>query len=343
MTQRENILRVINFEHPEYIPVNFVVSESVYTHDDPNAIEELLESHPIIAGKHRMQWDLVPKDKSKVDQEHIYYDDFGVEWKGDIDGIRGVIQKHPLEDFSKIKDYKFPEIPKFNLEADRENIKKIKEAGYFTTGGLDHGHTFLRLTDLCGYENVLCGMVDEDKDLIDLMNRLEEYNYAYIDHITKVGYDMISYPEDLGMQVGPMISPALFRKYIKPTYKRLMKPARDAGAIIHMHSDGDIRTLADDLIDGGVDILNIQDLVNGIDWIHDKFFGKYALDLDIDRQNITVFGEPSDVENLIREEVTKLSSPAGGLMMVYGWYAGTPLKNIKALMDALEKYMYYWD
>ena len=343
MTQRENMLRVIRFERPDYIPVNFAVNASVFSHYDPHAVEELLESHPIIAGPGRMRWDLVPKEGDKVDEDVIYYDAFGVEWKGAIDGIRGVIQKHPLEDFSKIRSYKFPALPEFHLEDDRARVAQAKERGQFTQNGLEHGHTFLRLTDLCGFENVLMGMADEDEDLICLIHELEEYNAAFTDHFAKVGYDMISYPEDLGMQIGPMISPALFRKFIKPSYQRLMKPARDAGAIIHMHSDGDVRTLADDLIDGGVDILNIQDLVNGIDWIRERFFGKYALDLDVDRQKVTVFGTSAEVDALVREEVEKLSSPAGGLMMVFGWYAGTPLENIKALMDAFEKYMFMWD
>ena len=343
MTQRENMLKVIRFDHPDYIPIAFHVNDSVYSHYDPHAVEELLESHPIIAGKGRMRWDLVPKNKSDVDQNVTYFDEFGVQWKGAIDGIRGVIQKHPLEDFSKIRDYQFPPIPKFNLERDREQVAKTKDNGWFTSAGLPHGHTFLRLTDLCGFENVLMGMADEDEELIELIGKLEEYNAAFIQHYAQVGYDMISYPEDLGMQIGPMISPDLFREFIKPSYQRLMKPARDAGAIIHMHSDGDVRTLADDLIDGGVDVLNIQDLVNGIDWIREKFFGKYAIDLDVDRQKVTVFGTPAEVDALVREEVEKLSSPAGGLMMIFGWYAGTPLENIKALMDAFEKYMYYWD
>ena len=343
MTQRENMLRVIRFERPDYIPVNFAVSDSVFSHYDPHAVEELLASHPIIAGKERMNWNKVPQSKDEIDRPHIYYDEFGVEWKGDIDGIRGVIQKHPLDDFSKIKYYKFPEIPKFNIEEERKKVEKAKNDGFFTVSGLPHGHTFLRLTDLCGYSNVLCGMMDEDAEMESLIKKLEDYNYAFSEFYSKAGYDMISFPEDLGMQSGPMISPSLFRKYIKPSYRRLMKPARDAGAVIHMHSDGDVRTLADDLIDGGVDILNIQDLVNGIDWIHDKFFGKYALELDIDRQNITVFGTPKDVDDLIRKEVTTLSSPSGGLMLIYGWYAGTPIENIRALMDALEKYMFYWD
>ena len=342
MTPRENMLRVIRYEHPDYIPVTFCVNDSVFSHYDPHAVEELLESHPLIAGKKKMRWDLVPQAGQPVDEDHVYYDEFGVEWKGSIDGIRGVIQKHPLEDFTKIADYRFPAVPRFDLAATAARVEADKRRGVFTVAGLPHGHTFLRLTDLCGYENVLMGLTDEDEALLSLVSRLEEYNAAFTDFYARCGYDMISYPEDLGMQFGPMISPDLFRRFIQPSYRRLMRPARDAGAIIHMHSDGDIRTLADDLIDGGVDILNIQDLVNGIDWIRGKFFGRYALELDIDRQKVTVFGTPDEVKALVREEVTKLSSPAGGLMLIYGWYAGTPLANVRALMDALEQYMYYW-
>ncbi len=342
MTNRENILRTIRFEHPEHIPIVFHIADAVFHNYDPHAIEELLESHPIIAGKHRMRWDMVEQTRAADEQITEFTDAFGVEWKGVIDGIRGAVQKHPLADLDLVRDYQFPAVPQFNLEADRANVQNAKDNGYFTGAGLEHGHTFLRLTDLCGYENTLMAMADDDDNMKLLIAKLEDYNAAFINHYAKVGYDMLSFPEDLGMQVGPMISPSLFREYIKPSYKRLMQPARDSGAIIHMHSDGDIRTLVDDLIDGGVDILNLQDLVNGIDWIRDRFAGKKCIELDIDRQKVTVFGTPAEVDALIREEVEKLSSPAGGLMMIYGWYPGTPLENIRALMDAMEKYMFYW-
>ncbi len=154
--------------------------------------------------------------------------------------------------------------------------------------------------------------------------------------------DMISYPEDLGMQVGPMLSPDHFRTYIKPVYQRMMKPARDRGCIVHMHSDGDIRTLVDDLVDGGVEVINLQDLVNGIDWIADRFAGKTCIDLDIDRQTITAQGTPEQVDALIREEVEKLGCKEGGLMMVYGLYPGVSMENVGALMDAMERYAGYY-
>ena len=61
-----------------------------------------------------------------------------------------------------------------------------------------------------------------------------------------------------------------------------------------MHSDGDIRGyLVDDLVVSGVeDALNLQDLVNGIDWIAARLKGRVCIDLDIDRQSVTRFGSP---------------------------------------------------
>ena len=109
-----------------------------------------------------------------------------------------------------------------------------------------------------------------------------------------------------------------------------------------MHSDGDIKTLADDLIDSGVEVINLQDLVNGIDWIADRFRGKICVELDIDRQFITANGTPAQIDSLIREEVERIATPEGGLCMIYGLYPGVPIENVKALMDAMEKYSTYY-
>lgn len=157
-----------------------------------------------------------------------------------------------------------------------------------------------------------------------------------------MGVERMGYAEDLGMQVGPMLSPAHFRTYIKPVYQRLMRPARERGVIVHMHSDGDIRLLADDLIEGGVQVINLQDLVNGIDWIAARFAGRICVDLDIDRQLVTAKGTPEQIDALIREEVSKIGGKRGGLMMTYGWYPGVPLENARAVMDAMETYALFY-
>ncbi|HUW55925.1 MAG TPA: hypothetical protein VMZ92_04770, partial [Planctomycetota bacterium] len=101
---------------------------------------------------------------------------------------------------------------------------------------------------------------------------------------------------------------------------------------------GYVMDIIDRVIDCGVTIVNLQDLVNGIDAMARELKGRVCIDLDVDRQKVTRFGTPRQVDRLIREEVETLGSKAGGLMMVHGVYPGIPLENIKATMDAMEKY-----
>jgi uroporphyrinogen decarboxylase len=284
----------------------------------------------------------------KQREDEPYTDPWGCVWETTENGITGVVRRHPLEDWSKFNGYNGPDPGKtdgtfpIDWQTIHERVDQQKKNGELVRGGLPHGHTFLRLLDIRGFENLTFDMHDEAPELGALIEMVETFNHQCVIRWLECDPDMMSYPEDLGMQFGPMLSPKSFCKYIKPIYQRLMKPARERNCIVHMHSDGDIRTLVDDLIDGGVEVINLQDLVNGIDWIADKFSGRTCIDLDIDRQSITARGTPEQIDHLIREEVEKMGSEKGGLMMVYGLYPGVPIENIKALMDAMEKYATYY-
>ena len=70
--------------------------------------------------------------------------------------------------------------------------------------------------------------------------------------------------------------------------------------------------------------------------------GKCCIELDIDRQSVTVNGTPADIDRFIRSEVEALGSRQGGLCMIYGLYPGTPIENAAAVMDAMEKYAFYF-
>lgn len=349
MTHRENMLRVLRFEHPEYIPMGFWINDACWNHYPHEALFELMESHPhLFPGFKRPKGIFVPQYGNCARKDHPYTDDFGCLWETTEDGITGTVVKHPLADWNNLANYRFPDpsrccgIGDVNWEETREWVKKAKEEGQFTQGGLRHGHTFLQICDIHGYENVIYDMMDEEPKLEELLKAVTDFNLYIIKQYVDMGVDMISYPEDLGMQYGPMVSPEAFRKYIAPCYKRLMDPAKEKGIMVHMHSDGDIRTLLPYILESGVQAINLQDLVNGIDWIEEHLKGKFCIDLDIDRQKITPYGTPQQVRDLIREEVTRIGSPQGGLMMIYGLYPGVPLENIKALMDAMEDYMFYY-
>lgn len=346
----DNFTRAVRFERPDYIPMSFIINKSCWHHYSKDFLWDLMEEHKLLFPNFkRPSPDWMPKYGNVSRKDAPYTDVMGCTWMTSDNGITGTVVKHPLEDWNafgtiwKIADPNTTNgLDYVNWEEKEEIWKATKADGKSFKGSLRHGHTFLQLCDLRGYENLLCDMIDEEPKLDELIEQLLEFNLSIVKRFVNAGCSSMCYPEDLGMQVGPMLSPNMFRRYIKPSYKKLIKPAQDAGIPIHMHSDGDIRLLVDDIVDSGVEVINLQDLVNGIDWIADRFRGRICVELDVDRQMITPWGTPDDIDSLIREEVQKIATPEGGLCMIYGLYPGIPPENVRAVMDAMEKYAFYF-
>jgi len=344
----ENTLRAIRFERPEHIPMIFWINPACWHHYQHDTLFELMAEHRILFPDFTAEDAVLPELAPWEQAGEPYTDSWGCVWETTDDGITGSVTRNPFADWDALGDFTPPDPAQTNGMSDiswsaiEDKIQAATTKGKYGVGSLEHGHAFMRLSYLRGYEQLLLDMADGDARLKKLIEMVENFSLGIVQRYVDVGAAVIRYPEDLGMQVGPMLSPEQFRAYIKPIYKNLMAPAHEAGCLVHMHSDGDIRDLVDELVVGGVDALNLQDLVNGIDWIAAKLKGRICVDLDIDRQQITRFGSPEKIDELIRSEVEKLGSPEGGLMMIYGLYPGVPLENIQAVMDAMERYAAFY-
>ncbi len=347
-TITENTLRAIRFERPDYIPMIFWINPACWHHYPQDILFELMAEHPLLFPDFNSDNKTLPELAPWERADKPYTDSWGCIWETTDDGITGSVTQHPLEDWDAFENFIPPDPAHTNGMAAidwstiKTKIQTTQAEGKRAAGSLEHGHAFLRLSYLRGYENLLFDMVDGDKRLFQLIEMVESFSLGIVRRYIDSGVTMMQFPEDLGMQVGPMLSPEQFKTYIKPLYENVMAPAREAGCLIHMHSDGDIRDLADDLTDSSVDALNLQDLVNGIDWIEANLKGRICIDLDIDRRQVTLFGTPGQIDELIRREAQQLGNPEGGLMMIYGLYPGVPIENVKALMDAMEKYATFY-
>lgn len=347
--KREVVLNAIRFERPDYIPMKFHINPACWNAYPQNELFDLMESHPFLFPDFsRPQIPFIPQYANVARKEQPYIDDWGCLWETTVDGITGTVTKHPLDEWEKFAAYQIPDPQKcmgiglVDWEKEAESIRFLKKNGCLTMNGLRHGHTFLQLCDIRGYENIIFDMQDEIPELEHLLEKIAEFNLYIVKRYLDMDVDIITYAEDLGMQIGPMLSPDNFKKYILPCYKRLTEPAREKGTIVHMHSDGDIRTLMPYLMECGIEVFNLQDQVNGIPWIKDTLKGKVCVELDIDRQKVTPYGTAEDIDQMILEEVRELGSKQGGLMMIYGLYPKVPLENVRALMDAMEKYAFYY-
>ncbi len=341
--------KAITFDFPECTPMFFWINDACWEYYGSKVLLDLMEAHPFLFPDFkRPEEPYLPNYALVARKDEPYVDDWGCLWETTTNGITGTVTKHPLANWDDFATYTPPDYETCMGigPADWIQAAKIlgaeKKKGKQITGGLRHGHTFLQLCDILGYENFLFSMHDNHPLLPKLIDQIEEFNTGILKKYIAMDVDIMGYPEDLGMQIGPMVSPDLFKKYIKPVYQRMMNLAREKDILVHMHSDGHLHALIDDIIEGGVQVMNLQDLVNGVDWIANKFAGKVCVDLDVDRQFVTRTGTPKEIDELIEYEVKTLGSKAGGLIMTYHLQHGVPVENIKAVMDAMEKYAFMW-
>ena len=339
MNRRENYLRTINFNNPQRIIMNCYINPSCFEFYDKKTIIDIMSRHKkLFSYSDRLLAKFPPIYAINARVNRPYIDNWGCKWETTTNGITGTVTQHPLADLSKIDQYVVPKVKKYSSLL-KGAFTIGKKLGIMSELGLPHGHTFLRLCDICGYENLMYAMCDEDENFLKLLKIVEDYNVNSVINMAKMKPDIISLPEDLGMQVGPMLSPAHFKKYIKPIYKKMISHIDTKQTTIHMHSDGDVRLLFDDIIETGVRIINLQDATNGIDWIEKNVAGKYAIELDIDRR---LPWKASEINGVIKNYIERLSTKKGGLMFKFGLYGGLPYDKIEAIMDAMENNIFYY-
>ena len=349
LTERENFLRNARRQGPEFMPCYFVISGASWE-QWREEMEEVVLRHPLLFPGYRKgqrRFDCLDYGESDL-QEGGFEDAWGCVWSVPERGLTGIVTGHPLEDWSAFETWQPPDPARQNdfgpidWQAERESIDRAHAQGRPAARGPAHGFLFLRLTYLRGFENAMLDMATGEPRLRELIARVEGFNEGLARRYRELGADALDLPEDLGTQTGPVISPAMFREWIMPSYKRLVAPCKAAGMVTMLHSDGHILQLLDLFEEIGFDIVNPQDLVNGIENLEHEAKGRFCIRLDVDRQKVVPFGTAQEIEELIEEGVRRLGSPAGGLELICGIYPPTPPENVDAVCRAMEKYRTWW-
>ncbi len=332
--RREEFLKVVHREGDGTVPARVSVNATVWD-ENREYLEEVAEKAPHVDVG-------VARDPVRAHENEVR-DAWGCLWHYPGDYLDGQVVKHPLEDWSLWKTYRPPDPKDYtDWEKARKDVERAKKEGKVAWGWVEHGFLYLRLTYLRGFENFMLDVAEDKKELRELVEVVTDYWCEVVHRWLKLGVDAVSFGDDLGHQNALPISPARWRELIKPSYRRIFSLCRERGVEVYLHTDGYIVDIVPDLLEVGVTILNPQDLVNGLDNLKKLAWGKVCIDLDIDRQKITVFGTPEEVEEHIFSCVRTLGSPRGGLMLIYGAYPGTPVENIGAAISAMEKYHDWW-
>jgi uroporphyrinogen decarboxylase len=339
-----NYIRAIQFDRPEWTPCRVALLPAAWLKYRED-LEGVVLAHPRVFPGYRPG----ARDFEDVGGNPLYElgrrtDCWGTVWENVERGMDSHPVDHPLKDWAEFRGYRPPDPLRDDLFGPREDWQTVRRrmadararGDLAAGGGLWHGFMYMRLFYLRGFENLMVDMAADEPRLPGLIRMVEAYNLAVIRRYLELGAEYMQLGDDLGHQDALPMGPDGWRKWIKPSYMRLLDPCRRAGVPVYLHTDGHVLEIIGDLIEAGVRVLNPQIRANGLEGLREQAKGRVALDQDLDRQ-LFPFATASQIEDHIGEVFEGLHAPEGGLMLLAECGPDVPLENIDTICTTLER------
>jgi uroporphyrinogen decarboxylase len=319
MKSRERVLLAL--EHQEADRVSLFAPNVMNTHEPyDERVQAFLDQFPFDRLAHVGGVVGHPSEKREIAPD-IFVDGYGCRYEYRGVGLPYCVHS-PLAEAETVADVEAfdwpdPDAPGLIATDVRERAQVLYDQGEFLTSvGLPpifHQYHYLR-----GFER---WMLD-----VRLSPAVHEAISSHLVHIHgtllmrllgEVGdcIDIVSAGDDLGWSASPYMSPADFRKLIKPHYKDLIGQIKGRYPHIkfYLHSHGQIMDLVPDLIECGVDVLNPILPLDNMDPVRLKreFGDALCFHGGIDVEHVLPFGTVDEVREHVRRAIDILA-PGGG-------------------------------
>jgi uroporphyrinogen decarboxylase len=153
-----------------------------------------------------------------------------------------------------------------------------------------------------GIENHMMYMMLFEKELCEVYKRQAEWNKRFALNCLDMGIDMIHVSDDWGAQDRLMFSPESWRKMIFPYHKITCDAVKRKGGYLSLHSDGNINSVLDGIVELGFDVVHPFQESAGMSF--EKYLEKYGRSFAImgglDVQNAIGFGKLNFLESEIK-------------------------------------------
>jgi len=131
---------------------------------------------------------------------------------------------------------------------------------------------FERLAALMGFEDALVAIASEPEEVDALFTAITDYKVAALDYIIDAYHpDTITYFDDVATQRNLFISPATYRKLIKPHHKRFAQECLKRGVMPIYHCCGYAQDIIEDMIDCGWVAWTSVQISNDIEALIEKY------------------------------------------------------------------------
>ncbi len=197
---------------------------------------------------------------------------------------------------------------------------------------------FDRAQALLTVEELLAAVASEPELLEILLDTIADYQVGLVEAMMEAGVAGVRFTDDWGMQSSLFISPAQWRRLLKPRLARMYQAVKGRGGLVFQHSCGHIDEIVPDLIELGLDVLDpCQPASNDILSWKKRFGNRLCFMGGLDTQTYLSFGTPNDV----RREVLKVLATmarGGGYIAAPSHRIRIPEANKRAMMEALQAF-----
>jgi hypothetical protein len=309
----EQVKRAIHRRSPEYVPILFFNQDQ----EQSDLIVVDVVRHFMGLSEDRSEW--------------------GFAWEK-LDRTMGQPRQPILPDWNGLSTLEVPDPGDPGRFAHVPGVMRRYGERYYLASLVLTGFTVMSF--LRGFAALLVDLAEERPEVAELADRVFGFEEGVIGRLASAGFHGVAFYDDWGTQENLIISPALWRRYFKARYRRQFDLAHQLGLEVYFHSCGYIREIVPDLIEIGVDMLNLsQPNLYDIPELGRSFGGRVCFVCPVSYQTTSISGSETEILADVRALIEHLGRFEGGLIGYVEEYSsiGMSEQNYRACIRAFRQ------
>jgi len=267
MTSKERVLTAFASNIPDRVPINYMANTDIdrrlkeHFGLQPDDTEGLRQSLGVDFRAVVPPY-IGPKLHKEISERGVIVDDWGIHrrWIEHESGGYWDYCDFPLRDATEeeIADWPMPSADDFDYSVVSNYCERNKDYAIYV-GDVGQADIINKGGMLRGTEQALVDLITENPAGMLLAERRTNIQCEIL-HRTleaaKDGVDFLWMGEDLGTQIGPLISLDLYRKLLRPIHQKFVNLARSFGLPVMIHSCGSSSWAFEDFIEMGISVVD---------------------------------------------------------------------------------------
>ena len=220
--------------------------------------------------------------------------------------------------------------------------KKSKNPNMCIMAQDDYASVFPPAWQAFGMNAFVRNLKKDPKLIVEILDYSTEIVIGLFKAYSELGVKIFFEASDLAFRSGPLINPKYVNEYVLPCMKRVTETVHEFGGKIIFHSDGDITSLLDFIVNSGFDAVHcLEPPYVELKPLKEKYGEKLSFLGNIDTSHVLVNGTKEEVENAVKFTIRNLGQDGGLIISPTNTHPAMNLQQIKWMIEAVQKYGTY--